>query len=365
MKTIESGRISGYQLIGLLFMIRLVPRTLLCPTPLIGAPVRDMWLADLLSGVLAVCFVLAVTDLGNRNPGKTTIEYARLHLGWFAGKLVGLFLTLYFVIVAATTARNLAESFSISIMPRTPIVVFIVLLLFLTASIARNGLETVARTGEILFPLILLLMFALILLPADLMRFERLRPVLTRGWSSVVALTSVEFSFYLEFIIIGMIFPHVNRPTEGTRFALFTVVFTSVLLAIMCVAMIAIFGPTTDAISLQAFQLARVIQLGEFFERIEALVLAAWVLATGVKLAILTWASALSLSQFMELKTYRPVVYPVAALTAVLSISLFEDVVVMSRFIAIHWTQFVIPSLLLMVVTLLVATYLRGGETTP
>lgn len=354
-------RISGYQMVAILFFVRLVPRTLICPTTMVQPPHQDLWVADAASAVLAVGFVFVVCQLGVRHQDRNIIEYSRYLLHPVLGSLIGIILAGYFLFVAAYTVRMLGEAFTITILPRTPVTLLIVMSAFLAANAARCGLEMVARMAELLLPLTVLLILAILVLPVSLVDSNHLRPLLAGGFSGVMPAASIEFMFYLEFIVLGMIIPHLHLPERATRYAVvFTVAF-GIMAVIMCLVMIGIFGPTLDTLSLQVFMLARMIAVGQFVERIESLVLASWVLSTGVKLSALIWAVSAALQSSLGLKSRRHLCYVTGSLVMSVSLLLFDDVVHMVRTLAEPWTVVSVVLVLSLVGLLWAAHLLRKG----
>lgn len=339
-------QISAYQVAAILFFVRLVPRTLICPTTMVQPPYQDIWLADAVGALLAVGFVAVVCRLGVLYRGQSIIEYSQHLLHPILGKLLGLILTGYFLFVAAYTVRMLGESFVITILPRTPLALFMVMTAVLAANAARSGLEVVARMAEFLLPLTVLLLLALLVLPLDLADTYHLRPVLAAGIASIVPAASIEFMFYLEFIVLGMLIPHLRVPERAVRQAVVFTLGLGVMIIVMCLVMISVFGPTLNAFVLQMFMLARMIA------RVESLVLASWILSTGVRLSVFIWAISACLKQSLGLSSGKPLCYAAAGLVVVAGLVLFEDVVHMVRFIAEPWTVVSIVSVLGLVICL-------------
>ncbi len=364
MKTGAREQISPYQLIALLFFVRLAPRTLVCPTTMTVPRTQDLWLADAVSAMLTVGFVFTLSRLGQRHPGRSIIQYTEDLLGRPVGMLIGMLLAGYFFFVAAYTARMLGEAFNMSIMPFTPNLVFIGALTLLAANAARSGLEVVARTGEFLFPLILIVLLLLLVLPLGQVDSTRFLPLLRDGLVRVIPATSIEFMFYLEFMVLGLLIPHLRAPEKVTRFTVLFTAANGLMMTAMCLIMVGVFGPTLDALGLQAFLLARMIRVGEFFERVEALLLASWVLSTGVKIALMIWAFCTCLRQTFSLHRWRHLPYAAAALLIACSQLFFADVVSMARLLAEPWTVTSVTFILSLTALLWIAQLVRGGGDT-
>ncbi|HHY33079.1 MAG TPA: endospore germination permease [Firmicutes bacterium] len=333
MREVEGGKISGRQLAAVLVLIRAAAISMTFPTAAAVKPPQDIWVTTLLGTLVSVIFVLLVARLGLRAPDKTIIEQAELLLGRCLGKLAGMILVWYWMLVASCSARELGESYTTAIMPETPVLVFMVATVFLAANAARNGLEVVGRMGESILWVVLFFAALVLVLPYDQMRFKNLAPVLARGFRPLMLPTGTVVSFFLEFIILGMIIPCLARPRDAARYSVHAVLVSGALMTWLAVALVAVFGPALPDLAMPAFSLSRMISIANFFERIEALIMAAWTLTSAIKVALFLWGCAVGLAQVFGISRYQSFVYPLGAMTVALGMLSFESDPALRRFL--------------------------------
>ncbi|HHV62288.1 MAG TPA: endospore germination permease [Firmicutes bacterium] len=333
MNKIEGGKIPARQLTAMLALSRIAPFTILFPM-ITGMEVpQDAWIASLLGMLLSIPFALFVARLGLRFPDKTIIEYSERLLGRYLGKLVGLVLIWYLISVAATTTRAVGDAYTIAIMPETPILVFMVVMVFLAANAARCGLEVVGRLGEHSIWIVLFFLILMFILPFDEMRFKNLAPVLARGFRPVVEPMGTAFSFFsMHIIVLGMILPYLNKPKDAARYSVYAILISGLLMTWLAAVLVAVFGPTVSGLVMPAFSLSRLISIANFLERIEAITMGAWTLSAGINLALFLWASAVGLAQLFGVSRYQPFVYPLGALVVAFGILFYESNVDMQIF---------------------------------
>jgi spore germination protein KB len=334
MTVLEGGRISGRQLMAVLTVIRLVPVTLTFSLITSTKHVQDAWIAGIVSSVITIPFVILITELSLKFPRKTIIEYSQILLGPVIGRLLGLIILWFFVDTSVNITRVLGEGYVIAIMPETPILSFMIMLAFMSCYAARSGLEVVSRLGEDVFYILVFVLLLTYALPYNAMRFENLMPVLARGVPNLVSPVVASLGYYSQYLIIGMIVPYLDKPEEATKYAVYAVLITGALMALAALAMVAVFGPTANSWTLPLFSLARMISLGEFFERIEAGVMAAWTLSTGIKLSLFLWATSVAIAQLFNLRAFEHLVCPLAALSVPLGLISFESMVDLEDFLA-------------------------------
>ena len=333
MSKVEGGKVSGRQLMAVLVLSRVVPITVAFPMITELQVPQDAWIASLLGTLLSVPFGLLVVRLGLKFPDKTIIEYSELLLGKYLGKLVGLILVWYWISVVADVARELGEAYTIAIMPETPILVFMTVTAFLAANAARNGLEVVGRMGENGVWVVLFFLIVMFILPYDEMRFRNLAPVLARGVRPLAAPTGTVVSFFLQFIVLGMVLPYLNRPKDAARYSVYAVLASGILMTWLTVVLVAVFGPTVSGLAMPAFSLSRMISIADFLERIEAITMGAWTLSSEIKLALFLWASAVGLAQVFGISRFQSFVYPLGAIAVAFGILFFESNVDLQRFL--------------------------------
>lgn len=363
MNKLEGRGISGSQLAAILILIRLVPYSIHYPLVNITEVSQDTWIGALLSTIVSIPLVLLMVHLGLKFPNKSIIEYSQLLLGKYLGKLVGLILVWYWITVAAVTARAVGEAYTTAFMPETPILAFIITTAFLACNAARNGVGVLGKMSELILPIVTGTGLAVIILNYSEMRFRNLLPVLSKGVQPVVKTTGVGIAFFMEFIVLGMILPYLNKPRDAPRFSVYAVLFSGLLMTVFTVSLVAVFGPTTSSLSFPTFSFTRMISIGQFLERIEVIPVGAWTLTSGITLAVLVWASALGLAQILGASRFQPLIYPLGTITVAFGMLFFRSFVDFMDFHRELWTRYSIFTTLGITIILYVADFLRSKFT--
>lgn len=113
---------------------------------------------------------------------------------------------------------DLGSFLTTQMMPETPIQAVNILFALIVLMGVRLGLETLARSAELLFPLFILLYTAFVVLVVSNIKLENIQPVLEKGvgpiWSAALSFISISF---LSHIVLLMIFPSVDQPDQARR----------------------------------------------------------------------------------------------------------------------------------------------------
>ncbi len=367
MNLLEKGRISGYQFFALLIITRLVPVILICPTVTLVNNPATAWLNDIIGSLLAVPLVWLIVNLGHKYPDHTIIGYTKKLLGPIGGILAGSFILWYFFMIAVSVLRTLGETVVTGLLVETPILVPLVSAAFLIANSARSGLEINSRIAGIMMPLIVFLLFFVVASTYNLWDPGYLRPFFfAHGLGELIWPSASVLSFYTEFLIIGMLLPYLNNPRSALPLSIGTILMINLILIMQCFGMAAVFGPLLNSATFPAFALARMVSLGDFFERIESLIAVVWILGAGMKACLFLWATAVGLAQILDLKDYRPLVYPLGALMVAVSVLSYESLIALINFQTGAMIVFTITFLILLLFILYIVLVIKksfGDET--
>ena len=315
-------RITQRQLISLLVLVRMTPQTLNCTTlNIVRIPTIGL-IADLIGTALAVPLVYLVAKASAGRPGETFFARTRRVLGKPVGTIVCVWITIFFLLIPLMVLGSVGNSFSTAIMPDTPMPVFVVVLAFLAANAARRGLEVVGRLSEVLAPAVVTALLSIAVFSVNRMDFGYLRPIfLPGGYGDLVAPVSSVFSYFTMFTVIAMLLPHLDSPRSGIANSLAALLICGALIVIMCIAMISTFGPTTNAIVLHAFALARTASIGTFFERFEVLMMVVWTTGAATTAAVFIWAAAEAIGEAFSLRTSAAIAYPLGWIVSLFSLT--------------------------------------------
>jgi spore germination protein KB len=351
---LERGKISGIQTFYIL--VFLVSATALEFLPAISFQVagRDAWMAPALSTLAGIYVALVITSLGKRFPGQTLIQYLPNILGNWLGRLVGLFYLVYFFYTNCLVVREFVELPNL-ILPETPTILLKAIMVWLCAWAVREGLEVLARTIEITFPITFLAFVGSIILAVITGKgfTHSLLPLLENGVEPVIRATFTTNAWRGEIILLAMLLPYLARPEEGKRWAIWAVIFLGVILTANAIISALLFGPTVSRMTFPTFSLLRIVNIGGVVERLESIAVVFWIISLYAKIAIFYYVTVLGTAQLLNLRDYRPLVFPFGVILVALAHYLFGGNIAFVKHITTSWPPFayifeyLLPTLLL------------------
>lgn len=357
----ENGKIAPRQFMIFVILFTTGSSILLLPKFIAAEAEQDAWIAAVLLSGLGLLLVWLYKTLGSLFPDRTLVEYSQEILGRWMGKIISVLFFNYTFFLCAIILRQISNFFTSTIMPETPIES--IHFLFLGAAVmgVRYGLENMARTSEIFFPWVCILFMMIVCFISPQIEFEKIQPVMGKGANPVLHSAFMNLGFpFLELILFLMIFPYVNRIKEaGRSFFVGYLIGGMAIILVTLLSVLVLGGEATANEHVPSYILAQKIDIGNFIQRVEAIMAGLWIITTFFKLQICYYISALVLAQTLELHDYRPLTFPLAMVLIVLTLVIAPDISYFVNFIANIWTPFSLVFGLCMPLFLLVMAKLR------
>ncbi|WP_036215943.1 GerAB/ArcD/ProY family transporter, partial [Lysinibacillus sphaericus] len=168
----EKEVISSRQFTIITSLLSIGTAILIIPSTIASSSKQDAWIAASIGVVLSLLVVKLFLTLGNQTPTLNFIEANEKIFGRFFGKITVIgFLSLtlfsggellYFIGIFMKT----------EVMPETPTLAFALLFSIIIMYAAYLGLETFARSAEILFPMFILIFVFFIVCITPQIKFE-------------------------------------------------------------------------------------------------------------------------------------------------------------------------------------------------
>lgn len=204
--------------------------------------------------------------------------------------------------------------------------IFFVILLFIIAIAITSKLEFSAtiKTNLIIVPIVLLSIVFLFGSNLKNFSYSRIFPVLGTGFintfiigiGNIYSFSGIAFLYFLP--------PLLKKPEQFKKISIITVILFSIYLILTVSILLFMFSYfiSTDEI-LPLYVVARYIEIGTFFVRLESIFLLIWMMVFACYLSIVVRFSMLIFKKITNIKETKALAYPFAIL--MLSISLLPS----------------------------------------
>jgi spore germination protein KB len=341
---LDNGKITGRQLMVLVFLYTIGTTILVIPAGLAAVAKQDAWIGAIAGVVIGGAVLGLYGSLWRLYPDKTFVGICEAVLGKWLGALLSIVFMFYSFIGAATVLFYVGNFFQIHFLPHTPFSFTSALFAIIVVMGARLGLEAITRASELMLPWFLILFVILVFTLAPEIKIDNLLPVFESGWKPVFwAGFSFAGTAFMPIVFLFAVFPRVQNPDKariGMYVAALIGGFCVVLVTLLCIL---ILGPNITSRSMfPSYALVKKINIGNFLQRIEAILAGLWFITTYIKTTFYFYGWVTSLSEILKLKNYRTVTLPCGMIMVVFSLIVYPNVVYMQK-----WDSTVFPPYIL------------------
>lgn len=364
LSSINNAEISSGQMAKLLFLFSLGSAVIILPTAIIAVARQDAWMSALLSIPCQYAALYIYLLLSERFPRLSLVQYSERLLGAWGGKLVALTYLFFFLIVGSFVLTNIADFVGLSVLPMTPQWFINVTFMLVVIYGVFLGLETLARTGEILFVWSLFINFIMVIVLLDQFDTERLEPLLYGGWNWPMKGLYPLLGFPIgECVFLSMVLPQVKQQERHKlkKHLMLSVLLFGLLNALLIFILLGVMGVQQAARSPFAiYDLAKTINIEEILVRVEVLVAVVWIGTVFTKLALCLYSLSLLTAQMLGLQVYRPLIVPYATIMIPISMILYRNTAHANFFSKHVWTAYSVSQGILLPLLLLIIAIITG-----
>ncbi|MFD3446754.1 endospore germination permease [Microbacteriaceae bacterium 4G12] len=298
------------------------------PSLLMSWSKQDAWIAAIIGILVGAILILLYTSLAKRYPKQTFTQYTEIIAGKWPGKIISIFFFTYLLILSAYPVWGIVDFLKTYLLSDTSEIAICVIALSITVFAPYLGLKTIGRLAELLiipFSLLLLILILTVLPNVDL---TFLRPILEKGWGPVFAATFTYMGFpFTELIVFLFIFPFVTPSKKAAQSFLIGTCIGGAVLAIIIFLCIAVLGIELASVyTYPTYVLAQKINIGNFLQRIEGVLAIIWFISQLFQMSINFYATVLSFSQIISIKTPRTYLIPIVIIITILALTMIPDI---------------------------------------
>jgi spore germination protein KB len=307
-------RISTLQIVLLLFACRMT--TTFIYLPLLTPPGnQDIWVSVL--GAIPTCMIVLfpLIYLSNKFPEENLIQYCQRIMGKIFGNIISLLFIGFLLCICIAIMADLVNFIHTSILPETPPYAIMITMLIPCIYTIYKGLESIGRMCEFLIPYFIFSIIIFTVFNIPRMDFNVFLPILADSKIQDIALGSFGISarFY-DMLILAMLVPHLQKKQDIKKISLIYVVLSVLFLFVFAVTTQAVLGiEFSKHISFPYYKFVRTIEVFDFIERIESLVVIAWIIIEFIKFSLYMYCITKGLGQIFNIKKDKLLIIPLSS----------------------------------------------------
>ncbi|BAQ09605.1 hypothetical protein OXB_1133 [Bacillus sp. OxB-1] len=326
----QDVKISPYQFMVLVTFFSIGTSILVIPSLLAAEAKQDAWIVAIIATGIGLVLIWLFCTIAQWFPHLTFVQLNEKILGKWVGKATSLLFIFMSILFTSVLLYYSGIFLNTLLMPNTPTAALNILMAIIIVMGVRLGIETIARSAEILILAFFVLFLLLILFISPDVQFKNVQPILEARVPTIIQSSL----YYIEvtsanMIVLLMIFPAViNNIKQAKKSFFIGYLIGGIVIIIITFLCISVLGADNTAAQLYAsFELAKRISVGDFIQRIEAFMAALWIIALYFKATLYFYTSVIGIAQVFNMKDYRPITIPLGVFVTVLSLIIFPNVV--------------------------------------
>lgn len=318
-------KISNLQLIFLVANLIFSSTVISLPQILTHISGQNTWLVPII--ILPFLMIIIFVVFGRKNKENQLINLFKIgDKSKAVEKGFILFFLLFVVVVFLRDLRALIDFIATVLLPNTPIDILMVLSVLVISYITLSGLEVILRINAIHFVFLLMILFMLPFMLLNEWNLGNLFPLpQLKTMISLSKSAYFSFSWTGEIIFFLIIIANVN-PVRAAKKAVITGTALGLLLFCLVIFLeIVVLGPKIVKEAMYpALILIQQINLSDFLDRLDLVVVAVWVPAFFTKISFVLYALNHGLSYLYKSNTNK-FLFPISFILGFLSILLYKN----------------------------------------
>jgi spore germination protein (amino acid permease) len=312
--SIPQGHINYRGAVALLLTYNLTKAFLVFPERMSKGAQTAAWLVPILSAAVSVLWLWALVAVLKAHPGQSIIAITNSLASPVVGVILGVVFFIYNVGLVSTGGREIADALVTVILPLTPVVLILILMYAVATYIALIGLENLARVCIFGVTSIVGLVVLLSVLSINEWRWDSVFPLLGPGLAQLGKVSLVRQAVYSEIMALGIFASYLRKSEDTGRAARRALLVSALTLSLVVLNCQMVFPyPSLAEIPVPFLRVTRLIFIGRFFQRFDALLVPVWLAAGVLKLSVGIMVGALALGCVTGLRSLKLLI-PVTAL---------------------------------------------------
>lgn len=269
------------------------------------------WILISYVSVLALFGFALISKLYKNFEGMDIFDIAEKASGNFGRIIVGLLSIALILGIHIITLREFGEDIKVITLNISPISFIISFFIVGIIFAAFVGIEAIVRLHAIMVPTIIIGYIIIVVGVSPYIELVNLTPILGNGLNEIFLKGSVKLSIFTALIYLFIIAPFL-KTHESFKTVGFTGLGISALLLISSVlTFLSVEAyPAANESFLPIYQLARLINYGRFFQRIEPVFVFIWAASALLYLGAGLFFSTYVFQRTFKLKYYKPLIFP-------------------------------------------------------
>lgn len=268
---------------------------------------NDIWIPNIIGSLISVLLFTLYMFIYKNNKFDNFNNSMKHTLGKIFIKIIYFLYIIYFIALVLLNFIDIIEIVSMQLLPNFPRAIIGIIILITVVYILFKKMEVMARLSEILLIGIATIFILMIVLSLSIheLQLDHVLPILKDGLEPVIGPgIMMGYSFpYGELFVFLIIFQHLENNEKYSKVGNYAILTASFILITVSIFNIIFIGPYAMSYGLSpAFRLARVIDIEEYIQRLDLLLIGFHITVVTLKLSVLLYGAGYLVQSLLNIK---------------------------------------------------------------
>ncbi len=300
---------------------------------------QDSWIALILAMFLSLPIIIMYARIIKLYPDMGLYDIVHQLFGKIIGNIIVVLMTWYAIHLCAMVLRNFSEYIKITTLFKTPEILIIIVLLLVSIYISKSGMTIFGSWALIILPIIVLMVVFTIIFSLNIVDIKNFLPIMETKLKGMALATYKIISYPLtETVLFLPLAGFLKKKDSPYKIYITAIIFGCLIFSFVMFRNLTVLGSTLIMETyFPSFAATRIIELGNFFTRIEGAVTINFLFAGIAKITVCLIAASLGISKLLSIPNYKKIVVPTGLLILALSTIIYTNIIEMMDFIEIYY----------------------------
>lgn len=271
------------------------------------------WMIPIYTSIIALILFFFISKLYKSFEGKDIIDVAEIAGGSFGRILVGLIFIVDYIFILSIMLRIFGEDIKIFALSQSPLSFVIIFFIIVMVVASYTGVESIVRLNTLIMPVVIIGFLIVVIGNIKFYDATNLLPIFGDGAYKVFIKEIPRISIYSAFSFIFFLVPFIGKYKDFKSIGYWSLIFSSIVLTFGTIAYFLVVPyPTSTENFIPYLHMARYVNYGRFFQRIESIFVLMWTMSAFVYLSAGKFFLLYMIKKTFKLKYYRPLILPIA-----------------------------------------------------
>lgn len=275
------------------------------------------WIEMLYVSLISFSLYRFIEFLNRKNQSENIFELSEKIGGKALRFIVGLAIIFVLIVNLSINIRIFSECIRTVLLPNTPTTMVMLFFIIAISIGAYMGVYSICRIHALFVPVAAIVMLGFLIMLIPDINLNNLFPLIGTGTNNVFIKGLVSISVFADIMSIYILTPFCKNKRDTKR----SISFAFLIGGFASTFMLLLYGlvypyPISQEFVIPIYQLARIVNVGQYFQRFEAFFEFTWSIAMMLYAAFLLFVICYSFSETFETKYYRETILPTVLLAA-------------------------------------------------